>query len=388
MTTPQFSIVVIGRNEATTLPRLLESTAEFRDRAGDFLYVDTGSTDGTCDVARKAGVRVVECGDRWLTSVEPDLARQINQCFGRRADGGPPIVTPGTQLFDYSAARNYAASDAQCSFVAMPDCDEAYSALDINAVNRCIQDPTTDQLEYDYVYAHDDRGRELTRFRHSKFYRTNRMEWTGVVHEVLKGDSIRKTYLPPTAVKLEHWPQANVNRTRYLAGLAVDCFNNPDDDRKSHYFARELMYRGYLHSAIDEFERHVTLGRWALEKAQSLVFIGDCLARLGGNPEPSYFEAIRRDGTRREPWIRLAEHYLRAKKYPQAAACANAALSLPWVEYYANDVSHYREHPHMILYPALWWMGDRVKSKEHWERACALVPNHPKLQADAVFYRS
>ena len=41
---PRFSVVTIVRNEANRLPRLLASLAEFRERGGEVVVLDTGST--------------------------------------------------------------------------------------------------------------------------------------------------------------------------------------------------------------------------------------------------------------------------------------------------------------------------------------------------------
>jgi len=51
----QIALVVIARNEAARLPRLLSSTMPWVDRA---LVLDTGSTDATIDVARAHGAQV------------------------------------------------------------------------------------------------------------------------------------------------------------------------------------------------------------------------------------------------------------------------------------------------------------------------------------------
>lgn len=60
--TPPISVVVIGRNEGERLTRCLESVraADYPPDAIDLIYVDTDSTDDSCDRARRLGANVVQ----------------------------------------------------------------------------------------------------------------------------------------------------------------------------------------------------------------------------------------------------------------------------------------------------------------------------------------
>src|SRR6476659_7373632 len=133
---PKFSVVLIARNETQTLPRLVKSLAEFQQRGGEIFLVDTGSTDGTAILARSLGCRVTEAGERFLITVGTERADEINRKFV--CDGELPVVKAGDRLFDYSAARNFAASLSSADLCAMPDCDEIYSHFDIDAIDRVI----------------------------------------------------------------------------------------------------------------------------------------------------------------------------------------------------------------------------------------------------------
>ena len=61
MTTPLLSVVIIGRNEGQRLRRCLDSVAAMRDPGGpvEVIYVDSASTDGSPELARALGARVI-----------------------------------------------------------------------------------------------------------------------------------------------------------------------------------------------------------------------------------------------------------------------------------------------------------------------------------------
>ena len=112
--TPRFSVVTIVRNEASRLPRLLASLAEFRARGGEVVVLDTGSDDGTTEVAAAAGCRVATEPRRFNSRLTERQARRITETFCREGEG--PFVSPGDRLFNVAQARTYAGSLARNDF--------------------------------------------------------------------------------------------------------------------------------------------------------------------------------------------------------------------------------------------------------------------------------
>lgn len=59
---PAVSVVIIGRNEAQNIHACIDSVLrmDYPAKLIEVLYVDTGSEDGTADIARSMGIRVIE----------------------------------------------------------------------------------------------------------------------------------------------------------------------------------------------------------------------------------------------------------------------------------------------------------------------------------------
>lgn len=382
---PLFSVVLIAKNESKTLPRLVKSLSEFQSRGGEIILVDTGSTDNTPNIARDLGCKVYEEGERFITVIDNKLAADINHKFV--VPGEQHVVAAGDKLFDYSRARNYAAGLASNNMISMPDCDEVFTKFDIDVLNQAIKDGYT-RFEYNFVFSHDIYGNEVVKFIHSKFYDRRSLTWKGVVHEVLHGESKNKLF-PESVVKLEHWQNPSDHRTRYLTGLALDCYQNQENDRNSHYFARELLWTNRPKSAIREFDRHIKMDAWLPEKAQSMIFKGDAFINIGEDVKglQCYHEAIITDGDRREAWLRLANYYWRKNDPVRTSCYATASLNIPWNGFYCNYMSHYTNEPHELLYWAKWYQGEHEESKKHWEIALEYQPDNSKYLHDWRFYR-
>jgi tetratricopeptide (TPR) repeat protein len=383
---------MIGLNEARTLPRLMKSLDEFQALGGETVYCDTGSTDGSADVARSLGCVVFEEGDRFIEVIDSDTAAKINERFV--VEDESPVVAAGERLFNFAAARNYAASKASNQWVSFVDCDEALTVLDLDAVNAAIADPEVGHLEYHFTFAHNLDGSPAIAFTQSKAYDRTKFQWRNVVHEVLMpidpaARGLAGKYLGPTVFRLEHWQEPNKeHRRQYLAGLVKDCYDNPGEDRQSHYCAREMFWTGRYRSAIKEFERHIAMDRWPAERAQSWIFTGDAWGALGNKDEQmaAYNRAIWVDSGRREAYLRLAQHH-RSRGDWQAADCyAAASLEIPQSDYYANDQRLYGSVPHEILSVAKGWLGDVAGAQEHLKRALDYEPFNEEAIQNSQFY--
>lgn len=380
-----FSCVLISKNEKNTLHKCDQSLKEFKSRGGEVVLVDTGSTDGTPELARSFGWKVEEVGEKFIKVIDEELANKINERF--IVDGEEPIVKAGNRLFDFASARNYVTSLASNDMICTLDCDEAYTKLDIDKINELIKEGV-ENFCYQFVFSHDQWGNPAMQFVQSKMFDRRKMKWFGLVHETLQGN-VQTKYIGEEIIKLEHWQeQGKDHRGNYLVGLALDCLENQDKDRNSHYFAREMLWFNRPKSAIKEFERHIAMDKWHAEKAQSMIFIGDCYGKLGQMDKQIeyYTKAFHTDPERREALIRLAELHRFHGKHRAVVAFTKAAMEIPWTDYYANDKAMYEHYPHELLYRAYGWLGDIPKAREHILKALEFQPHNPIYLHDTKFY--
>jgi len=385
---PKFSIVAICKNEARTIPRLTASLEEYKKRGGDLQMLDTGSTDGSADIARSLGWTVTEVGSKFIITIDEEIAKQINDMFVEEED---IIVKPGDTLFDYGSARNYVSSLAEENMICTLDCDEAYSTFNINALDELIEKGYT-QFEYPFCFAHDQWGRPAVEFIQSKFYDRRKLKWNNYIHEVLQpipGQIPNGVLLTKNIIYLEHWQEpAKEHRAKYLPGLALDCFEKQKNDRNSHYLGRELLWTNRPKSAIKELKRHVEMNAWPTERAQSMTFIADAYGMLGDidNQIKWYAMSYKTEPNRREPLIKLAELFQRLNVPKAVAAYTRAAMELPYADYYANNKDHFESYPHALLYWAYGWMGKIPEAKEQILKALDWQPYNQNYIRDLKYY--
>ena len=381
-----FEVCLIAKNEEKTLPRLLASLNAFKEQGGVVRLLDTGSTDNTAEIARNWGCKVEEVGDRFVVTIDEETAKKINEMFVE--DNEPLVVRPGARLFDYSSARNYIASFAETDMIATPDCDEVYTTFDLEKIQKIIAEGA-DQLEYNFIFSHDQFGKPVIKFKHCKFYNRNKLKWVGIIHEVLQGDA-KRVFLGEDVILLEHFQNHETDRSHYLTGLALDCFINPGNDRNSHYFGRELFWSKRYRSAIKELKRHIAMEGWPAERNQSYLFMGDAYWALGLKEEAyhSYFSAINVEPKRREPYLRLASKYYEERRLLETICFAAASLEIERGNYYSNLETDYTYRPHELLYLSKWYVQGKEAARPHFDKAFNYLPLNSKFLYDYRFFYS
>ncbi len=385
---PRFSVVTIVRNEADRLPRLLASLADFRARGGEVVVLDTGSGDGTPEVARSAGCRVAVERRRFDGRLTEGQARRINETFSREGEG--PFVSPGERLFNFARARNCASGMARHSFQLALDGGDVVDALDVDWLDASIREGGTSVYRFE--------RRVLNRGGWSVeagdcFYDRRVMEWKGRAHNYLSVIPFVRTratlLLARDQLRVSHHTDLKKHRGYQLAGTALEALADPGSVRWRHLLARSLVTLGCHRSALP-----ILLGLDRAEaspaaRSASLCLAASCVAASGGSSdevEALLFRAAKRDSGRRDPLLRLAHRRQVEGDMQGAASFAAAALAIPAQAGIGEMEWNHSVGPHAILYWALLWLGRRDEAKRHFKRCRELEPANPVYRDHARLF--
>lgn len=390
MSKPLISVVVLSRNNASTLPRLIDSLKEFRERGGEMILVDTGSTDGTQEIATAGGFRVLDKTGAFDRIIDENIAEDVNSKFQR--SGEPPLTSAGDKFFDFAKARNWAAEQASNGWICNPDSDEAWTKFDIDKVEQMMATGAT-RFSYNFVFDHNPDGTPSLQFvTDTRLYNKKYWHWECCIHETLTRNAGLDTepvitYVGKDVLFLEHWQVPSPTRKCYLPGMAVAIIENPNHDRHLHYFGRELYYYKRYKTAIQVLMRHIDLSTFANEKAQSMIFIGDALNESGDRPLAiEWYHKAFQTALRREPLMRLASIYFAEQDPARTAIYCEAALKIARTGYYGDTEAYYGSLPYQWLSWAKWNLGDKVGAREAYKESLILNPEDPIIKGDRQWY--
>ena len=385
---PRFSVVTIVRNEAARLPRLLASLGEFRSRGGEVVVLDTGSDDGTPEVAADAGCRVFVEPRRFNGRLTARQAARIQEAFSRHGEG--PFVGAGERLFHFGRARAHASSLASHDFQFAVDGGDVVEAMDVDFLDSIagsahapivhfearILNPAGWALEVrDYLY--DRRG----------------AKWRGRSHNFLApldpGPTAVSSVLGRDRLLVSHHTDLEKRRGYQVAGTALEALARPGALRWRYFLGRALASTGHHHSARELFLELDRPGAPSAVRSAGLCLAACSVARTGGAPdeiEGFLFRAAGRDSTRRDPWLTLASRKVSEGDMQGAISFATAALAIPPRAGLSEPEVNHSTRPHATLYWALLWSGRRDEAKTHFDACRRLDPENPIYREHARLF--
>lgn len=353
----KLSLCMIVKNEVEVLARALENARVFAD---EIVIVDTGSTDGTAELARKLA----------------DKTASFKWCD------------------DFSAARNFADSLATGDYRMWLDADDVVSLSTAKGISKLMRtlDPAVDVVMLPYVLDRDERGAPKFSYYRERIVK-NRADftWRGRVHEAitLHGNIIRAK---PTILHAK--PQGRITGTRNLdIYRKMDAGGHAFEPRELYYYARELYYNGEYLVAAQRFEKFLGLSvGYAPNDIDACLMLSRCYRQLGEKnkaytPLFASFEFALPTG---EVCCEIAlmlfadGDYKRAAYWFKRAAQAKPDLgSGAFVDY-----DCYGFLPYIWLTVCYDKLGDRRTAYYWHRRARKLRPNHPSVISNQTYFES
>ena len=281
---------MIVRNEEAVLGRCLDSVADLVD---EIILVDTGSTDNTKAVAAEYAAKIYDFP--WCD--------------------------------DFSAARNYAISQAVGDYWLWLDADDVIEGENHEKLRKILEAPEADMVFLPYWLSFDAAGTPQMISRRERIFRRSRgYRFTGAVHEaVVPSGSIRYGDAAVSHRK-PHAGDPDRNLHIYQKLLLSGKRFSP---REQYYYARELCDHGAYRAALPVLEQFLQEGRgWTPDNIGACLLAGRCYARLEQPDEAmqSLFRSFCYGIPQPEICCEIGGLFLERQQYPQAAFWYHLAI--------------------------------------------------------------
>lgn len=384
-------LALIARNEAKTLPTLLQSIEGAFDRV---VLVDTGSTDDTknifltwaaqqactfsigefewCDDFAKARV----AADALLLHGSVDAHEVTGWGMDTDVDSGISTPTPARAA---SAPR-----DPLVEWTCWADCDDTImGALNLRALAQAAP-PELAAYVADYSYAMDEHGNVVCTLRRERLVRAGRGSWTGRVHEAQLIDGATTLIDPQIARWVHHKPMDANPGDRNLKILRQWNEESPGDARVLAYLGTETAARGLHEEALGFYQQYLQLkSGWDEERAQVHRKLAVTLFALNRADEALEvgLQALKTLPGWTDSYLTLAQASHNMGEHAKAIEWANEVLrrGMPASLLILNPLD-YTFAPLQCLAAAHGSLGQVDDAVRFAEQALAIVPNDPGLQ--------
>lgn len=350
----ELSLCMIVKNEEECLAQCLESV---RGVVDEIVILDTGSTDGTREIARRYTDRVYDYG--WED--------------------------------DFSKARNASFSLASKPFILWLDADDVIDPDDAEklAALKETLDEEVDAVMMPYHYAFSPDGTLSLVFDRERIVRRAAgFVFSGAVHEAMavSGHVIRRNI----AVRHTGRHGGESNRRNLAIYETFMARGGKMTARDLYYYARELQDAGEHARAAQTFGAFLGQGGWTENRVDAHVRRGECLMAMGMRQEAkaSFFAAAAEGVPRAETLCALGAFYLEEGALEAAALWYRAAMMCPMKPDSGAFVSPdaYGYIPLMQLCVIYDRMGDTPLAAKMNEQALLLRPDDAAALANRAYF--
>lgn len=235
---------------------------------------------------------------------------------------------------------------------------------------------------YRYTWSWNEDGTPGLVYGGDKIHSRHDHYWKHPVHEVLV--PITTEQQGWCGLEIHHHPDPTKSRSQYLPLLELAVQEDPEDDRNSHYLAREYFFDGQMQKAEDEFQRHLQLptATWKAERAASMRY----LYKITGHVSWLH-RAVAEAPDRREAMVELGQHFYNREQWMDAIAWLVAALSIKDRPLeYLTEAFAWGPLPHDLLAISCFKVGLFNEAVAQGQKAIELGGGEDRLANNMAFY--
>jgi 2-polyprenyl-3-methyl-5-hydroxy-6-metoxy-1,4-benzoquinol methylase/glycosyltransferase involved in cell wall biosynthesis len=377
------SLCMIVRDVEDKLDACLASVEKYVD---EIIIVDTGSVDGTKEVAKKHGAKIFD----FNPETNPDSFLLDNE-----DTGAPPPYTGKWILADFAGARNLSFEKATSDFVFWVDSDDVVQgAENIPSILKELEGMDKGCAWFRYDYAFSPEGKPICQLWRERIIRKGASKWVNPIHEVCipilgsnhkNYDSVvishrrEEHHAPPVAHR-----NYKVLRKQYEKEKDSKTF----DARTLFYLGNEAKFMN-VDEAIGYFEQYLRLSGWDEERTVARILVGQ-LYEVKGDIEAafrSYSSASYDFPSNPDSYFALARLAYKKNDWAKCIAFTEAGLALgnphSAIMYNPLDRSY---HPHTYYNVALNNVGRVLDASKSCEAGLEAMPEDANLQFNKKLY--
>jgi glycosyltransferase involved in cell wall biosynthesis len=345
----KIAVYTICKNEEKYIEKWYESSKD----ANYHILTDTGSTDGTVELARSLGITVHQIA---LSPFRFDDARNASL-----------LLVPDD--VDYCIALDV-------DEVLAPGWREALNEAFIEGIDR----PTYRRIE-----SFKEDGSPDAEFDGFKVHRRFGIRWHYPIHEVPQwygeGEEVKQRI---EGFEIHHHQNKETSRKQYLPLLEMAVKENPDS-RNLYYLGREYTYYQRFKEATETLKQYLEKSFFPQERSAACRMLGKMDV---ANAEDWFLKATEEHQSR-ESLLALANYYYLEKQWAECHLVAKQALQFNEkpMEFLAEGWAWTHMADDLVAVSA-WQLGDFTTALTYGLKALAISPDDPRLKSNVTFYRS
>lgn len=342
----KIAVYAISLNESKFVERFCNSAKD----ADLILIADTGSSDGTQEIARKHGATVI----------------QIN-------------VKPWR--FDKARDASLALIPSDIDVCICLDLDEVLEEGWREEIERVWVEGAT-RMRYMFDWSNG------IKFYSDKIHSRSGYFWKHPCHETLtKEYRTEEKWVQTDKLLISHYPDETKSRGQYMPLLELAKFEDPNCERNAFYYARELVFTNQWQKAIVALKEYLQMPKasWDYERSYAMRLLGQSYEAIG-NKEEAYSWLIRACAeapNTREGWLDLAIYSYRHENWAECYSAIKNCLKVTERQFvYTSNPKAWSELPYDLGSISAFNLGLKSEASLYSKFAIEHNPSDARLLAN------